>query len=109
MKTTDSGLIKIAKIAYPTYTGRKFFVEIWNGKPIDCTSFWCDGSRDYFVFVRLDGKTLILPESAPWIQSKENRMAKLSPGLFCVRHRFSCGHDCGLTVIMAPEKIQQIA
>lgn len=33
------------------YKGRKFFVKHF--KPMALTSFWCEGSRDYFYYVNL--------------------------------------------------------
>lgn len=87
------------KKCYPDYTGRKFFVEI-KDKPFDVTSYWDGGSRDYYTFIRADGRQMNLPESAPWKQVNENRMAQLTPGLACVRHSIFCGHDCGLTLFL---------
>ena len=109
MKTTDPKIKAIAKHAYPDYKGRKFYVEIWDGKPIDITSYWDGGSRTYFRFVRADGRMLVPPETAPWVQAKENREAVLVPGVALVRHTYFCGHECGITVILHPDdEIKQL-
>ena len=101
-KNTRKIIKQICLLCYPKYTGHKFFVMSWDGKPIDCTSYWCEGSRTYYTFIRADGKTMCPPDSAPWIQVKENRMANLVPGLFLVRHSFFQGHDCGCGIIVHP-------
>lgn len=91
----------LARHAYPDYTGRKIYWKKWDGKPIDCVSYWDEGTRTYFKFVLADGKTFEAPpNTAPWVQHKENREAVLVPGLCCITHAIFCGHECGLTVIM---------
>jgi hypothetical protein len=86
------------KRAYPEYKGRKLYFRIEDGE-IDCTSYWLEGSGEYYKFVRFDGKMFSLPESHPFIQEhNENRKIKLCPGLDCITHSFVKGYDCGLTI-----------
>lgn len=94
-------LVNLMKSVYPDYKGRKFFVELQSGE-FDATSYWCEGSRTYFKFVRCDGKVFSLPDTSPWKQQEENRNATLVPGLACVTYTIFCGHDLGLTIKLHP-------
>ena len=88
----------LAKRVYPDYKGRKIYLKKWDGQPIDCTSYWYDGSRTYFSFVNYNMDIIRPPDSSPWRQQDENRQANLIKGLCCITHTYFCGHDCGLTV-----------
>lgn len=95
-------LIELMQSVYPDYKGRKFYLEVMD-KEFDVTSYWSDGSRDYYIFVNSNKETLQLPNTHPYKQhNEENRIAKLVPGLACIRHTIFCGHDCGLTIMLHP-------
>lgn len=95
-------LVKLMQDMYPDYKGRKFFLEVTE-KEFDVTSYWDEGSRTYYKFVNPNGDVLHLPDTHPFHQhNKENRIAKLVPGLACVRHTIFCGHECGLTIMLHP-------
>jgi hypothetical protein len=101
-------IVALMKKAYPEYTGRKFFIEVFD-RPFSTASYWDGGSRDYFRFVRPDGKVIGMPETAPWTQhQEENREATLVPGLACVRNSIFCGCDCGLTIILHPNDMPKM-
>ena len=99
-KSKNKKLVEFANSIYPDYTGRKYFIQKWDGTEIDCTSYWDGGSRTYFKFVNVNGNILNLPETSPWKQENENRKAELIPGLCCIEHSYFCGHDCGITITM---------
>jgi hypothetical protein len=107
MKATTKALKTLAKSAYPDYTGRKVFFEVATNE-IDCTSWWDGGTRDYFRFVRADGKIASCPELSPYRQMASNMKISLVPGICCVRHSFFCGHDCGLTVLFHPSDMPKM-
>lgn len=93
-------LVKLAKYAYPDYTGRKFFLEFKKSVNVGDDANWSGGTRCYYRFVRLrDGAQLGVPDFAPWARP-ENETADLPAGCACVTHYFFCGNDCGLTVIL---------
>jgi hypothetical protein len=102
-KGSHPAIVKLMQKTYPDYKGRKFYLEVKEGE-IDCTSYWDEGSRTYYKFVRTDGKVFEAPiNTAPWIQVKENRKIKLIPGLCCITESIFCGHLCGLTIMFCPE------
>jgi hypothetical protein len=108
LKSKYPKLVDLMTKIYPDYKGRKFYLEI-TSEEFDTTSYWDEGSRTYFIFVKSNGETLHLPETHPFYQTtKENRIAKLSPGIACVKHAFFCGFDCGLTLMLHPSDVPQV-
>jgi hypothetical protein len=102
-KKSHPEFVEVMKKAYLEYKGRKFYFIIEDGE-IDCTSYWSEGSRVLYKFVRFDGKMFSLPESHPFIQEhNENRKIKLCPGLACITHSFVQGYDCGLILMLCSE------
>lgn len=97
-------VIRICKIAYPDYNGKKFRVSVV-GHPFSVSSYWDGGSRNYFTFVNLSTMAVmpIPPQSAydPKIQGAD--AVSLVPGLVCVEHTYFCGKDAGCTVMVHPE------
>ena len=94
---------KVAQAAFPNYSGRKFQVTF--AETVNCRSYWDGGSRDYYVFVRLDNfEKMAAPTSHPYfnrdVQNVES--VPLQPGLVCVQHSIFCGKDTGLTFILHP-------
>jgi hypothetical protein len=106
MKITNKdypSVVRLMKSAYPEYTGRKFRMEVCDHE-FETHSYWDGGTRTTYTFVRADGKMMEVDSmSAPWEQYKENRKAKLVPGLACVEHTIFCGHDVGLTIMFHPD------
>jgi hypothetical protein len=107
MKTNDKSVKAIAKAAFADYTGRKFFFEVQK-RGLDCRSFWQDGSRDYFRFVRLadNAVSVEVPSQSGFDRPINGLESVIVPeGFVCVRHSFFCGQDCGLTVIANPANV----
>jgi hypothetical protein len=102
MKTNDKAIRTLARKAFPDYKGRRFFTEVQT-RPLDLRSSWCEGSRDYFTFVRLsDGQVCEMPAQSafdPKIRGMESFW--MPQGFVCVRRSIFTGNDCGLTVITA--------
>jgi hypothetical protein len=98
-------IVRIAKYAYPEYKGRKFFLEYKKEVDTSYNANWCEGTRTYYTFVRLDnGATMNPPDVAPWNRDKIlNAKTPIPNGAVCVTNSFFCGHDCGITVIF-PEQ-----
>lgn len=102
--TTDADVKKIALAAFPDYKGRKFTIKIENGT-IDVRSYWSGGSRDYFVFLRLDNlKTFEIPQQSVFDKKIQGADAvSLLPGVVCVEHSYFCGKDMGITIYVHPD------
>ena len=109
MKTTDKTAKEICKKAYPEYKGRKFFVEILPTPEtsINVSSYWDEGTRDYFVFIQLKDNQPIsiqVPAQSAYdkkISGLENVV--LPRGVVCVRHSYFCGREGGCTIIARPD------
>lgn len=101
MYTNNPELIKVARTAFPGYTGKKFAFEILD-HPINVKSCWSGGSKDEYVFVRLDNLTTMEmpPQSAFDAKVAGAEAVTLIPGLACVRHVYFCGKDLGVTVLL---------
>jgi len=101
--TNEKEVKKIAKIAFPDYNGRKFKVEVTTN-PIDVRSYCEGGSRDHYVFVRLDTfETFEMGQQSaydPIISGADS--VQLIPGLICVEHSYFCGKDSGITIYVHP-------
>jgi len=95
---------KIALAAYPDYNGKKFCVEIAN-HPLDVRSYWDGGSKNFYVFLRLDTlNTWEMPQQSAF-DKKVNGADSVSlvPGMVCVEHTYFQGHDMGITIHVHPE------
>lgn len=102
--TNHPDVKKIALAAYPDYSGKKFSVQVSN-HPIDVRSYWDGGSRDYFVFLRLDNmKTWEMPQqSMNDVKVEGADRVSLVPGMVCVEHTYFCGKDIGITIHVHPD------
>ncbi len=106
--TGNETLIRdIAKVAYPSYTGKKFRIE--TRETIDVRSCWDGGSRDYFTFVQVTGEGVVrgfeVGQQSAFdrpIHGAESVKLDTVPGLVCVRHSIFCGKDTGLTIFIHP-------
>ena len=53
----------LVRLAFPEYRGRKIYEQIAT-RPVDVTSFWDGGSRDWFVMIDLrDGRIVKIPQN----------------------------------------------
>lgn len=99
----------IAKVAFPEYKGRKIRVDV--KIPTDLSSYWSEGSRDYFTFVELDTlKIFQVHSNHPAFESNQPSQlnpSKLPANVVVVRHSIFCGHDCGITIHCKPEHLSQ--
>jgi len=83
------------------YTGRKFKVRIAEAFTIPGhAGNWSGGSRQTYSIVRIaDGSSLPGSDnsSAPWDESRKDRVIALEPGVAVVEHSIFNGKDMGLT------------
>ena len=112
MYTTDNEVKKIASVAFPEYSGKKFRVEI-EENPINVAynNYWSGGSRTYYNFVRLD--TLQSFGEIPAQSAFDKAIigadkVQLIPGLVCVQRDYFCGKDMGITIKVHPENAPKL-
>lgn len=98
----DMAVVKrLCKAAFPDYNGRNFFIERFE-PPMSILSFWDDGSRDYFAFVRTDGAVVPVHSNHPAFEpNRPNQVASLPADVCLVRRSYLCGKCSGLTLFVA--------
>lgn len=94
-------IAQICRAAFPGYNGKMFRLD--TAEQLNCRSYWDEGSRDDFAFVRLSDMqaTAPVPDQSPFntpIPGIER--VKLPDGVACVRHTISRGKDLGLTIFV---------
>jgi hypothetical protein len=109
MKTNDKSVKAVALAAFPEYKGRKFFFEVQK-YPLDARSYWDEGSRDYFRFVRLsDNHSVEVPVQSAYDPKISGLDAVILPeGFVCVRRSIFRGKESGLTVIVNPANVAAV-
>jgi hypothetical protein len=89
-----------------SYRGTKFQAVLTEKTTIPASAgTWDGGSRDTYIAVELKtGKTVTASDhfSAPWDNSRVDRVVTLQQGLVVIRHTISRGRDLGLTFFMNP-------
>ena len=105
MHVNNEKVKKIAKVAFPDYSGRKFKIEPLNF-PIEFSSYWDGGSRNYYVLLRLDNYE-ILPIENTWSNPFGRvNIPELPYGIILVEHTIFCGKDLGITIFLPKEAFQ---
>jgi hypothetical protein len=103
--TQDSQVKKIVEKAFPEYGGKKIRVD--SSFPTNLNSYWCDGSRDYFVFVNLDTmETKEVLSNHPYFEKDRPRVldvAGLPPNIVLVEKCIFAGKELHCTVYAKPE------
>jgi hypothetical protein len=105
--TGDEPLVReIVTAAFPAYKGRK--IKIRTCETLNVASYWSEGSRSYFAFVRLSGAHClgIVPDQSaydPQIPGSERVV--LSPEVACVEHEIFAGKDRGITIHVHPSAL----
>lgn len=104
---TKSNFIKtLAKTAFPSWSGRKFYFEI-SDRPETLNSYWDGGSKDTYVLVDIKTKRVSIPGTNGPYQKEYPKFQPL-PGLALVRHTIFCGKDVGCTVHLHPEDKEKV-
>lgn len=106
MLTTNLDVIKIAKIAFPSYNGKRFQVEA--GRPTSLPCYWEGGSKDNWCFVDMaTHKTRDVATNHPLFEPDRPSVvpADLPENVAIVKHAIFCGKDMGLTVYVHPNAI----
>lgn len=104
-KTSHPQIVKIARHAFPMYTGRKFRLEYV--ARLDCSNesgaMGGGGTQSDYRFVRLDNGAMLTVSPVGLGESWTGRTAEMMEGLAAVEHSYFCGQDMGLTVYLKPQ------
>jgi len=94
----DELVKKIVEACYPDYRGRKFYIS--TDVPRNLDSYWCEGSRNYYVFYQPStGKTLDVHTNHPAFEREQPRsLNHLPEGLLLVKRCICSGKDLGITI-----------
>jgi len=97
---------RIVQATYPSYRGRKVSI-VPQHCPLNVRSYWEGGSRDYFVFLRLDTFAVAsMPAQSAFDKPVTGADAVTLPaGIVCVEHSIFCGKDCGIRIHVNPENL----
>jgi hypothetical protein len=107
LKGSEPWIKPLIRATFPEYRGRLVRLVATDG-PINASSYWDGGSRDYFAFVHID--TLRATSLAP-AQSAYDRpvpgldRVTLPPGVACVMHSIVMGKDRGITVYVRKDNV----
>ena len=100
----DQTVKDLVRAAFPSYRGRKFYLDVVGERGLNVASCWGGGSRDDFTFVSVETlRTVPMPaQSAFDRQITGAQSVQLPDGIVCVEHSIFCGKDAGVTVHIPP-------
>ena len=99
----------MARMAFPNYTGRKFKLDN-SGRPVNVTSYWDGGSRDYYSAVNLStGERIDVPQNGtPFDGGPVAPDGVTVPAGYVIAMRsIFGGKDMGVTFYVNPETATQ--
>ena len=95
----------MVRIAFPRYNGRKYRIDN-SGRPVNITSYWSGGSRDYFAVVNLETrKVLPVPQNGTVFDGGPiaSDGVVVPPGYVIIEHSIAMGKDFGITIYIDPD------
>ncbi len=101
---SDKTIRAIATAAYADYSGRKVFLCATETVHVE-NNFWSDGSREYYVFLRLSDRAVVTLPSANPLRNPGEFAARLPEGFVCVRRSYFQGTEAGLTILANPANV----
>lgn len=97
----------LVKRAFPDYNGRHIKVLPFQ-PPMNLTSYWSGGMRDYFVAVQLtDGKTASVPENGTPFTPTVGELNELPENTVLVMHHYGPYEYCAIYV--RPDNMNRLA
>jgi len=104
IKLTKRDVAPILRRTFPNYKGRKFTLVLTDHVSLQDTN-WSGGSKNDYVFVRIDGATAPIDTTAipPWANPYEGQVVYLTSDIVCVEHCRFCGKDLGICIYVTPE------
>jgi hypothetical protein len=100
---------RLASQTFPNYKGRKFKLDN-SGHPVNVTSYWDGGSRDYYVALNLaTGQTLPVPQNGTPFDGGPvaPNGVKVPQGYVIAEHSIFMGKDSGITFYVDPQSATQ--
>jgi len=109
LEPRDPMAMKLAHASFPDYQGRKFKVNVVpEGTSIDVTSYWQDGSRDYYAILNLSTmRSMQVPQNGD-PHTKRIAPVKIHENMCVVQHSIFVGKDAGLTFIISEKNAAQL-
>ena len=101
IKVRKAQVKDILAATFPEYQGRKFRVEFAPTVSFYDTN-WGGGSRNVYVAVGSDGRTVRLNVPAPWVNTVEGTTMEMPQNILIVKHTIFCGKDLGITIYASP-------
>jgi len=93
----------MAHRAFPGYTGRTFKLNN-SGRPVNMTSRWDGGSRDYFVVLQLGTNTTkAIPQNGTMFDHVNVESTPVLPGFIILEESIFRGKNMGITFHVNPE------
>ncbi len=96
---SSSPLAKLARAAFPDYSGRKIKAAVRSSYTM--ADYWDGGSRTYVRAVELATGRIVDPSE--FVHNPMNRGAaatfEIPAGVALIEHSIFCGRDTGLTVV----------
>ena len=94
----------MVRVAFPRYKGRKYRIDN-SGRPVNITSYWSHGSRDYFAIVDLETKKVLpVPQNGTVFDGGPiaSDGVVVPPGYVIIEHSIAMGKDFGMTIYVDP-------
>lgn len=100
---------KLVSAAYPDYKGRKVYVS--TKIPNDLSSYWDEGSRDYYCFIELEtARVMPVETNHPAFEPNKPRALNALPlGFLLLKHSIFAGNDCGITIYCNESELARTA
>ncbi len=99
-------VVEVALKLFPSYSGRKFEVRVFQG-PQRLDSCWSGGSRDYWALINLaTGKMGFVPENGTPFTDQIGELQSLPLNCVLGCHTIFCGKDLGITLYVHPDNIK---
>jgi hypothetical protein len=106
--SSDPEVKRIALAAFPDYRGRSFQVQTFQG-PMDLSSYWSDGSRNYYSVIHMDTlKAADIPQGGSGHGDVPHRVSILPPNVAVVEHTIYMGKDLGITIYVNQENLSKL-
>lgn len=96
-----SAVKRLAKLAYPKYKGRKFYLEVRSKYMME--NYWDGGSRSFVKAVNLATGEVRdpAPASTNVYDPRAHGEIGIPAGIALVEHAYFCGKDCGIRVVVS--------
>ena len=108
----DAVIKKIIAATFPDYKGKKIKVVIGD-IPTNLSSYWSNGSREYYVFYNLaNGNAKAVPESGSgfgkYPDTPKVNTQSMPDAVVLVNHTIFSGKDLGITIYAKPGAVEPL-